>query len=522
MVEHATLARLSETHAATVPDGEAVVFGDRRWSWRSFHDAALRTVDALRAAGIEPGDRVAYLGYNSDHYLILLQACYRAGIVLAPFNWRLAPAEIGYLLSDSGARMLFADADFLPLIDDLDAAIRPETIILTDGAAPPLPTFADWIADHAPDPGGAVEDSAAICLLLYTSGTTGFPKGVLLTHGSMLHAIHDARRTGENWGSWDNAMVALLPLPFFHMAGSGWGTHALVGGAKMVVLPRPDVDAIVKAIAEHRVTRFLIVPAVLNMVLNEESARDADLTSVDCILYGGSPISLDLLYRSMQRFPKAEFVQLYGATENCGMATWLPSEDHHPEGTPRMPSCGKPFAGTSLRIVDEDDTPLPPHAIGEILIRSASLMQGYWNKPDATAAALSDGWYRSGDAGYLDEQGYLYISDRVKDMIVSGGENIYPTEIENALSSHPAVRECGVIGVPDDRWGEATKALVVLRAGTSVTGEELRHFLRGRIADFKIPKTVEFRDELPRTPSGKILKRELREPYWTGHSRRVG
>ena len=522
MTGQATLARLSEIHAATIADNVAVVFDDRHWTWRSFHDAILRTVAALRAAGIGAGDRIAYLGYNSDCFLILLQACYRAGIILAPCNWRLAPAEIGYLLADSGARMLFADADFLPLIGDLDSDVRPETVILTDSATGAHPAFIDWIAGHAPDPHGAVDDPAAGCLLLYTSGTTGFPKGVFITHGTMLHAIEDAGRTGENWAAWRGGTVALLPLPFFHMAGSGWATHGLAGGAKLVVLPRPDVDAIVQAIAKHRVTRFLIVPAVLNMILNDERAREADLTSVDCILYGASPIPLDLLCRSMLQFPNAEFVQLYGATENCGMATWLPSEDHHPDGTPQMASCGKPFAGTSIRIVDEAGNTLPPHAIGEILIRSKSLMLGYWNKPDATAAAIADGWYRSGDAGYLDERGYLYISDRVKDMIVSGGENIYPAEIENVLSGHPAIRECAVIGVPDDRWGEAAKALAVLHPGASVTTEELRQFLRGRIADFKIPKTFEFQDELPRTPSGKILKRELREPYWKGHSRRVG
>ena len=518
----ATLARLSEAHARAMPDRIAVVDGTRSLTWRQFHKAVLRAVGALRAAGLKRGDRLGFLGYNRFCYVILLQACYRSGIIMAPFNWRLSPSEISYLIKDSGIGQIFVDDAFMDLIDALAPDDRPAGVIPLALEQPGKSGFDQWLVAHRPDDGDVVEDPGSLALLIYTSGTTGFPKGACLSQHNIISAFQNAGSTGEAWGEWNRDTVAMLATPIFHIGGSGWCSHALIGGGKIIVLTRPEVGAMVDVIPRYGVTKFFAVPAMLNMMLNDPAAADADFGSVRHLLYGASPIPLDVLSRSMQKFPNAGFIQLYGATETSGNGTWLSADNHHVGGTPRMASCGKAYEGTAVRIVGGDGAVLTPHAIGEIQIHSPCVMDGgYLGRPEATAEVIRDGWYATGDAGYLDEDGYLYIFDRLKDMIVSGGENIYPAEVENALSSHPAVADCAVIGVPDDRWGEAVKAIVVRAAGVDVDSEALREHLRGRIAGFKIPKTVDFVPELPRTPTGKVLKRELRRKYWEGKGRQV-
>jgi long-chain acyl-CoA synthetase len=310
-------------------------------------------------------------------------------------------------------------------------------------------------------------------------------------------------------------------MPLYHIGGAGWALHGLAAGATSVILPRPDIPDIVSAVQNHGVTKMFAVPAVMNMIVQHRDATGADLGSVRALLYGASPIPLDVLKRSMTAFPNASFIQCYGATETSGTVVYLPPDDHHPEGTPRMAGCGKPFPGNEIRIVNAAGEPLPPREVGEIAIRSVSNMAGYHNNPEATAKALRDGWYLSGDAGWMDEDGYLYIHDRVKDMIVSGAENIYPAEVENALHNHGAVADCAVIGVPDDKWGEAVKAVVVLKPGATASAEELIAHARTRIAGYKVPKSIDFIEALPRNPSGKILKRELRKTYWPEGGRMV-
>ncbi len=339
----------------------------------------------------------------------------------------------------------------------------------------------------------------------------------------MLGTIEKGRLTGEAWGIWDADDAALVAMPLFHIGGTGWALHALEAGSAMVILPRPDVAGMVEAIERERITRLFAVPAVLLAICNhlERAPESAvpDLTSVTALFYGASPIPLDVLRRSMQAFPNAGFVQCYGATETCGTVVSLSPADHDPAGNDRMRGCGKPCVGNEVKIIDGDGRELPVGEVGEICIRSVSVMTGYHGKPDATAKAVVDGWYHTGDAGYLDADGYLYIHDRVKDMIVSGGENVYPAEVENALHEHPAVADCAVIGVPDEKWGEAVKAIVVKRA--EVAPDELIAFARARIAGYKVPKSVDFIDALPRNPSGKILKKDLREPWWAGRTRKV-
>ncbi|MEX6723256.1 fatty acid--CoA ligase [Parapedomonas caeni] len=499
----------------------ALVFGDRRTSYADLDRLASQVASGYAALGLKPGDRVGYLGTNTDFYFEMLFGAARGGQVIVGVNWRLAPPEIEYVLNDAGIRLLVADRDFLPVLDELRARCPSlGTVLIADAAAGESGGYTHWRDSHADTRVAGVARPEDVLVQMYTSGTTGFPKGALLTHASILACITKGPLTGEDWGRWDPEDVSLVAMPLFHVGGTCWGLQALTSGASAVILPRPDVEPIIAAIQAHKITKMFIVPAVLLAILNHPLADKADFSSMREIIYGASPIPLDVLKRALKVIGCA-FVQNYGMTESSGTVVYLPPEDHHPDGHPRMASCGKALPGVALAIVDTQGRHLPTGEVGEIILRSDTMMAGYWNKPEETAKALRDGWYYSGDAGYMDADGYLYIHDRVKDMIVSGGENIYPAEVEGALHGHPDVRDVAVIGVPDDRWGEAVKAIVVRRAGADLDESTLIQFARTRIAGYKVPKSVDFVAELPRNPSGKILKKDLREPYWQGRARRV-
>lgn len=516
-----TLADVVATHARERPQRAAIIAADAAgdWSFADLDARVNRCVALLKAHGIGAGDRVGWLALNHPDFITLMCACFRVGAVLVAINARLVAREIAYILTDAGIGLLVSENGFAGLVDDACTATGLPCVFMLDGPRGPQPAFADALAACAPDAACAAITPDTIALQLYTSGTTGFPKGALLSHRQLLGTVDKGRQTGEAWGQWAADDVALVAMPLFHIGGTGWALHALEAGAAMVILPRPDIAGIVEAIARHRISRLFAVPAVLNAICLHLEAAPADLSCVAALYYGASPIPLDVLRRSMAAFPNAQFVQCYGATETCGTVVYLPPHDHDPAGNARMRGCGKPFPGNEVKIIDGDGRVLGPGEVGEICIRSVSVMAGYHNRPDATAKAIVDGWYHTGDAGYRDADGYLFIHDRVKDMIVSGGENVYPAEVENALFEHPAVADCAVIGVPDARWGEAVKAIVVTRAG--VTADELIAFARARIAGFKVPKSVEFTDVLPRNPSGKILKKDLRAPYWEGRERQV-
>jgi acyl-CoA synthetase (AMP-forming)/AMP-acid ligase II len=520
-----TLAEMTQHHAAATPDRVAIRVGTDVWTWAGFHDRVLRAVAMLRALGVKPGDRVGWLALNHPDFVTLMCACFRLRAVLVAINARLVAREIAYILSDAGIDLIVSETGFLPLVEDARAATGLNSVILLDASHEGRPPLAELMLAHGPDAAMPAISPDDIALQLYTSGTTGFPKGALLSHRQLLGTTEKGQLTGEDWGRWRADDVALVAMPLFHIGGTGWALHALEAGAAMVILPRPDVPGMVAAIQRERITRMFAVPAVLLAICDylETAASEgvgADLTSMTELYYGASPIPLDVLRRSMRAFPNAGFIQCYGATETCGTVVHLPPQDHDPAGNQRMRGCGKPFPGNEVKIIDGEGRAVPTGDVGEICIRSVSVMSGYHGKPDATAKAIVDGWYHTGDAGYLDADGYLYIHDRVKDMIVSGAENIYPAEVENALHEHPAVADCAVIGVPDAKWGEAVKAIVVKKG--DVTPEELIAFARQRIAGYKVPKSVDFIDALPRNPSGKILKKDLREPYWAGHERRVG
>ena len=515
-----TLAELTTAHAAATPDKVAIVFEGRTLTYAALEDRVARAVAALRGEGVAAGDRIGWLGLNHADFIVVMAACFRMGAVLVAINARLVAREIAYILGDAGIGVLISETQFATVADEARAAAGVSAVILVDAAHDSRPPFGDWIGGFAPDTALHRVTPDDTALQLYTSGTTGFPKGALLSHRQLLGTVEKGRLTGEAWGLWDGDDLALVAMPLFHIGGSGWALHAMEAGATMVILPRPDIAGIVDAVARHRITRMFAVPSVLLAICQHLDATPADLTAMTALYYGASPIPLDVLRRSMAAFPNADFIQCYGATETCGTVVYLPPGDHDIAGNNRMRGCGKPFPGNDIKIIDAEGRRLAPGEVGEICIRSISVMTGYHRNPQATAKAVADGWYHSGDAGYCDADGYLYIHDRVKDMIVSGGENIYPAEVENALHDHPLVVDCAVIGVPDERWGEAVKALVV--ASAAISPEELIAFARTRIAGFKVPKSIDFIDVLPRNASGKILKKDLRAPYWPEGGRQVG
>ena len=520
--EPQTLGDIARLQAKTRGDATALTFEGRTLSYAAFDRHTNQVANGLIAMGVKPGDRVTYLGKNSDLYFEALFGATKAGAVMAPINWRLAPPEVRYIITDAAAKVLFVGPEFidqaLGLLPDL-ASI--EQVVAMEGAALDWPDFQAWRdaqSDTDPNLPIAYED---VALQLYTSGTTGNPKGAMLSHRAMLKPRILQKQSDVEWNRWGDGEVSLVAMPVFHIGGTGWGIMGLYNGAKGVVAREFDPNNVLDFIQNDRISKMFMVPSAMQIVVRSPRAREVDYSCLKFMMYGASPIPLDLLKECMEVFG-CGFVQMYGMTETNGTIVALPPEDHDPQGNARMRSAGKPLPGVEIAIWDEEGKPVATGEVGEIVTRSPANMTGYWGKPDATAKTLdADGWLRTGDAGFLDADGYVFIHDRVKDMIITGGENVYPAEVENAIFGHPAVADVGVIGVPDERWGEAVKAVVSLKPGMQATPAEIIAWARERIAAFKCPKTVDFVDVVPRNPSGKILRRELREPYWAGIGRMV-
>jgi len=525
MVDHAAIRSLGDivrAHGAERADKVAFQFEGRSTTYGQLDRQTNQVARALVAAGLKPGDRIAYLGKNSDHYFELLFGAAKAGVVMTPIGWRLAGPEIAYILADSGARALFVGPEFLDVAEGLLTEGGPiELAVAMEGERGLWRDYQAWRgAQPDADPAIAVgwED---VAIQLYTSGTTGRPKGAMLPHRALLELRGVHARSDLGWNTWSSEDVSLVAMPVAHIGGSGWGIMTLYNGAKGVVAREFDPHRVLDFIAEDRISKIFMVPAAMQIVVRHPRAAETDFSCLKYILYGASPIPLELLKECMGVFG-CGFVQMYGMTETAGTIVALPPEDHDPAGSPKMRSAGKALPGVELAILDEAGNRLPPGEIGEIATRSAANMAGYWNLPEASAATLAaDGWLRTGDAGYLDEDGYVFIHDRVKDMIISGGENVYPAEVENAIYGCPGVSEVAVIGVPDAKWGEAVKAVVVRGPGAELSEADVVRWARDRLAGFKTPKSVDFIDALPRNASGKILRRELRAPYWAGVGREV-
>lgn len=526
MIHFNALQRMSDIprfQARTRPDAVAMVFQDRVTSYGTFDQHASQAANGIIAAGCRPDGRIGFLGKNSDLFFEILFGAMKSGTVLVPVNSRLAAPEIDYVLNDAQATLMFVEAEFYDLIGSIrDQLPRITKFIALEGGHPEWQSYAEWRdAQDETDPDvktGPKDD----VIQAYTSGTTGHPKGVQLTNEGYFDVLHQCEDGGfANYRPESEGQgVNLVCMPLFHMAGVNVGILGLAHGLKNIIVREIDPDELLRIIPQYGVETALFVPAVILMLVQHPKARETDFSSFRSITYGASPITQGLLLEAQEMFG-CDFIQGYGLTETTGLATLLSAADHAPERD-KLLSCGKPNPGTEIRIVDADGRDLPPRAVGEILIRSRAIMKGYWNNPEATRQAIVGDWFYSGDAGYLDEEGYLYIHDRVKDMIVSGGENVYPAEVESALFEHPAVADVAVIGIPSEKWGEEVKGVVVTGPGQSLTAEALIEFAKSRIAGYKVPKTIDFVAELPRNPSGKILRRELRVPYWEGRERQVG
>lgn len=512
-----TIADICRTHAAGRPDAEALWFNGRSTTYAALHRLSNQAGQALIAEGLRPESRLAILDKNTDQFFEILFGAAKANMVAVPVNWRLAPPEIEYVINDARAEIVFAGPEFFPVIEKIRAGLGTVRKVVALGAAhPEWESYESWRDRHpATDPSASIGPND-VFIQLYTSGTTGHPKGAQLTNFNFLSVFGSA---SAEWGNWSARDVSLVAMPLFHIGGTGWATMGFFHGAKNVVL-RDVVPADILALtASQRITRMFVVPAVILFLLQNPAIKETDLSSLELICYGAAPIPVDLLREALAAIP-CGFAQVYGLTETTGAFTYLPPEDHHADN-PRLRSCGKVMGDAIVKVVDADGKELPPFEVGEIVIKSTGVMKGYWNLPAETAKAVRGEWFHTGDAGYFDSDGYLFIHDRVKDMIISGGENIYPAEVESALFGHPAIADVAVIGVPDPKWGEAVKAVVVLKAGVSVTAEEIVAFARERIAHYKAPKSVDFAEALPRNPSGKLLKREIRKPYWAGRDRQV-
>jgi long-chain acyl-CoA synthetase len=522
-----TVAGLIRHLGQVQPDHEMFVQGDERRTWGEELNAAGRVAQALARDGLGAGDRVAFLDRNGIAYFDFLFGGSLIGAVGVAVNWRLAPAEMAAIIDDSRAPLLAVHTDYVPALAEMASglpAVR-RIVVFGDAAATPCADrravlFDQWIEGCPSEDPGYVAAPEEVSMQLYTSGTTGLPKGVMLTNANLSTAIGAA---GDTFTISDDT-VSLVAMPLFHIGGSGWALCAMSRGGRSIILRDVDPSLLLQLIETEGITEMFLVPAVLMFLLATPSLTTTDLSSLRLIFYGASPISEDVLVKCMAAFG-CGFCQVYGMTETTGAITALPFEDHDPDGPRRglLRSAGKPHETVELRIVDPDGgKDVDVGEVGEVWTRSPYNMEGYWGKEQETAATIrADGWLRTGDAGYFDADGYLYLHDRIKDMVVSGGENIYPAEVENVLLSHPTIVDAAVIGVPDERWGETVKAIVVLAPGAELDEPGVIAYCREQLAHYKCPTSVDATDALPRNPSGKILKRELRAPYWAGQARSI-
>lgn len=517
------LAKLLTKAASTYPHKTALVHGSKKLTFAQFNERANRLANALLGLGLRPGDNVAVLQYNYPETLETIFACFKAGCGAVPINFRLHSKECAYIIDHSQARAVVLSPEFnQPIMDVREEMPEVEHFITLEGGAGELLDYEGLLAAASPEREDAWVEPDQLAWLFYTSGTTGQPKGAMLTHRNLLAMTMNFYADISPLGPED---AVLHGAPLSH--GSGlYALPNIAKGALNVILEGKtfEPELVFQTIERHRVTNMFAAPTMVKRLAESPAADKYDHSSLGCLNYGGAPMYVEDLTQAMRTLGPC-LVQLYGQGEAPMTITYLPKRDHKLEGTPeqmrRLASAGMPRTDVEVAVVDSEDRPLPLGQTGEIVTRSEEVMRGYWRNPRATAAALRHGWLHTGDVGRLDENGYLFIMDRSKDMIISGGENIYPREVEEVLLRHPAVREVAVIGVPDPQWGEAMKAIVALVPGQAIGGEELIAFCKDHIASYKKPKSVDFVDELPKNNYGKILKKDLRARYWDKRDRNV-
>ena len=501
-------------YAKTRADQAALIFDNRGTSYGDLVLRANCVGNGLAALGLQRRSSLAILTGNNDLFFEIWLGSALAGYVLAPINARLAPPEVAFIINDAQAEVLFVDESFHGLVEGIRTELTSIRQIVSLGAHGDWTTYAEWRDAQSSSQIQLAIDPAETMIQMYTSGTTGFPKGVELNHCSVLACVRGMM--GED--AWQPNEVALVTAPLFHTAGCAWANCALQSGGTVVLLSEMTPAAILSAFERHSVTEVLLVPAVIQMLLRTPECSATDVSSLRRILYGASPIPVPVLRQAMETF-SCDFEQGYGLTETVGPVAMLRPEDHAHDS--KLQSCGKPIDGCEIRVVDGDGRDCAPDEVGEILVAGSQLMNGYWMRPDDTAEAIRDGWLHTGDAGYFDDDGFLYVHDRLKDLIISGAENVYPAEVERVLVDCPGIADVAVIGVPDEQWGEAVKAVVVAKPDVTLTEPDIIEFARKQIAGYKCPKSVDFVDAIPRNPSGKILKKILRAPYWEGHDRKI-
>lgn len=491
----------------TTPDQTATVFGTRVRTFREQADRVARLAGGLHALGVGAGDRVGILALNSDRYVECLLAVPWAGAVLNPVNIRWNAKEIAYALNDSGTCWLLVDDAFVPTAEALRQNCPDLRWLVYCGEESVPDGMVDYeglVAAHQPVP-DARRCGDGLAGIFYTGGTTGFPKGVMLSHRNM---VTSALGSGATCQVLREGSVLLHAAPLFHVADLAVWIGQTIKGGMHIIIPAFKPDTVWAAIHHHKVTDVLLVPTMIQMLVDDPTMDDYDVSSLRGILYGGSPISQGLLTRVMRLLPDVRLTQAYGMTEAGPVATLLWHNDHHGR---RLMSAGRAAPHSEIKVVDESGRAAPTETVGEICVRGDHITCGYWNRPDETAGVLIDGWYHTGDAGYLDAEGFLYIVDRIKDMIITGGENVYSAEVENALSTHPSVAASAVIGVPSHQWGETVHAVVVAAPNARIHPADLQAHVRAQLANYKVPRSIDIVEHLPLSGAGKVLKRQLRE-----------
>lgn len=500
--------------AEICPDRPAILapeLGDR-WTYAELDRRVCRAVYLLREMGVKPGDRVAYIGRNDPHYFVFMMAAMRGGFILTPLNWRCQTPEIEFFLSDSGAGICFSDDDFVEIVEQAGRQAQMPLRILSirPDATKADTSFARALAEDGPVETACVPRGPTPCLLMYTSGTSGRPKGTLCTHKAFTIMRH-AEFIFSEFPQWKDETV-ISAMPTFHIAGMTWVMVGLIRQCQVVLTPDPSPANLIKLFREYGATRTFAVPTVIRDIVDEIRRSGVPVPTLKMFFYGAMPIGETLLRDAIDTLG-CSFGQFYGMTEIGGSATFLSEWNHSLEKPELMLSKGLPFPGVDIDIRDTEGNSLPAGEAGEIYLRTPTIMPGYWNRPDADATAMVGEWYRTGDGGYLDDQGFLYLTDRIKDMIVTGGENVYPAEVEEILIRHPAIAATAVVARPDRRWGEAVAAIVQFHPGKSATAEEIIAFAKASLAGYKCPKSVHVVEALPRTASGKIQRAQAKADY---------
>jgi len=513
-----TMSAVSRSAARRAADRVCTSFEGRQTSFAAFDRHVDQVAHALHAGQIRD---VFYLGKNCDHVFEVYVGATRAGGLFAPLNWRLAPAEVTEIQRRYPPDILFVGPEFTAAAQDILAELPAIPVIAMEGGHPDWPSYESW-RDGQPDtPFADLSAPGDAAIALFTSGTTGLPKAALISHNSLLQQCLDTYALRLVYDHWADDEIGLIAMPLAHIGGIGFWNIAFVNACTSVIAREFDPGAALEFIEKDGVSKLFVVPAALQIMIQHPRAASVDFSRIREVMYGAAPMPLPLLQEAIKVIG-CEFVQCYGMTETTGTISILLPPDHLPEGSGRMRSAGQAMPGSEVAIFDPEGQPVAADVIGEVAVRSSSNMLGYWNDPASTAKTLrGDGWLLSGDAGYLDADGYLFIHDRIKDMIISGGENVYPAEVESVLHGHPAIREVAVIGVPDAKWGEAVRAVVTLRPGAVMDQQEVLGWLRARLAGFKCPRQIDVIEVMPRNASGKLLKRDLRAPHWEGRDRQV-